>query len=99
MKPQFFKMGMKRCFLTLVCLTALVAKFPAMAETAADDIFVDDFNSKSRSQKEWSMGKCPKTASVQYVKEGKDGSRCVKITSTAPLPSCTSCVFTFAVIR
>ena len=35
---------MKRCLLTIVCLTTLVAKFPAMAETAADDIFVDDFS-------------------------------------------------------
>ena len=75
-------MGMKRCLLTLVCLTALVATFSVMAETAADDIFVDDFNNKSHSQKVWSIGKCPKTASVQYVKEGKDGSRCVKITSS-----------------
>ena len=82
MKPQYFEMGMKRCLLTIVCLTALAAKIPAMAETAADDIFVDDFNSKSRSQKEWAIGTCPKTASVQYVKEGKGGSRCVKITSS-----------------
>ena len=73
---------MKRCLLTIVCLTALAAKIPAMAETAADDIFVDDFSSKSRSRKEWTIGTCPKTASVQYVKDGKGGNRCVKITSS-----------------
>ena len=46
---------MKRCLLTLVCLTALAAKIPTMAETAADDVFTDDFNSKSYSQKQWIM--------------------------------------------
>ena len=73
---------MKRCLLTLVCLTALAAKIPTMAETAADDVFTDDFNSKSYSQKQWIMDKCPKTAQIKYVKEGADGSRCVKISNT-----------------
>lgn len=49
----------------------------------ADDkvFFADDFNDKSFSRKAWEIEKTPKAASVGFVKEGIDGTRCVKISN------------------
>ena len=72
---------MKNIFRPLALAALVAASACAFANNDAKEIFSDDFNNKSASLKSWTLDKCPKGASIKFVKEGPDKSRCIKITS------------------
>ena len=73
---------MKNIFRPLTFAALVAASACAFANNDAKEIFSDDFNNKSASLKSWTLDKCPKGASIKFVKEGPDQSRCIKITSS-----------------
>lgn len=72
---------MKNIFRPLALAALVAASACAFANNDAKEIFSDNFNSKSASLKNWTIDKCPKGASIKFVNEGPDKSRCIKITS------------------
>ncbi|MBR5276544.1 MAG: M60 family metallopeptidase [Bacteroidaceae bacterium] len=72
---------MKNIFRPLALAALVAASACAFANNDAKEIFSDNFNSKSASLKNWTLDKCPKGASIKFVNEGPDKSRCIKITS------------------
>lgn len=73
---------MKNIFRPMAIAALVAASTCAFANENSNEIFSDNFNNKSASLKNWSLDKCPKGASIKFVKEGPDKSRCIKITSS-----------------
>lgn len=73
---------MKHIFRPLALTMLFAIASHAFANNESKEIFSDDFNSKSKSLKSWTLDKCPKSASIKFVKEGIDKSRCIKISNT-----------------
>ena len=71
---------MKQLLLLLVASFFVSSGLYANGDTK--EIFSDDFEKNSFTKKNWELDKCPKSASVKFVKEGVDASRCVKITNS-----------------
>ena len=66
---------MNNIFRPLTFAALVAASACAFANNDAKEIFSDDFNNKSASLKSWTLDKCPKGASIKFVKEGPDQSR------------------------
>ncbi len=73
---------MKNIFRPMAIAALVAASTCAFANENSKEIFSDNFNNKSASLKSWSLDKCPKGASIKFVNEGPDKSRCIKITSS-----------------
>ncbi len=76
----FNKYTMKQLLLSLISLFVATSALYAAGDTK--EIFSDNFDKSSFTKKNWTLDKCPKSASIKFVKEGVDRSRCVKITNS-----------------
>lgn len=76
----FNKYTMKQLLLSLISLFVATSALYAAGDTK--EIFSDNFDKSSFTKKNWTLDKCPKGASIKFVKEGVDRSRCVKITNS-----------------
>ena len=68
--------------LLLLLLIPFVVSSGLYAADDTKEIFSDDFNESSFTKQNWKIDKNTLTSSVKFVKEGIDGSRCVKITNS-----------------
>lgn len=71
---------MKQLLLSLISFFVATSALYAAGDTK--EIFSDNFDKSSFTKKNWTLDKCPKSASIKFVKEGVDRSRCVKITNS-----------------
>lgn len=71
---------MKQLLLLLISFFVTTSGLYASGDTK--EIFCDNFDKSSFTKKNWTIDKCPKSASIKFVKEGADKSRCVKITNS-----------------